>query len=231
MRRTLARLPLKPPKPRLGEGLHQSATSPSTLRIHGGVTAPQAVDGTFQPVAKRQRPNKPGIRPTDPTSVTAWPPQPPMLLTTEQSDDLGTYITRDSLRLEDVGFEQLVNERRQRSDFHPQGEDATPQGSQAIESSQEERCQCHPLHSTLDRPATNRNHAPRPTQISRRVRRLPSRRTLGFRKEGFLDGPPLSTTQETQALDPKPAHQPNGGCPSTGAPPSNHCGQLVLWAQ
>jgi hypothetical protein len=43
-----------------------------------------------------------------------------MLLTTEQSDNLGTYIARDSLRLEDVGFEQLVNERRQRSDFHPQ---------------------------------------------------------------------------------------------------------------
>jgi hypothetical protein len=42
-----------------------------------------------------------------------------MLLTTEQSDDLGKYIVRDSLRLEDVGFEQLVNERRQRSDFHP----------------------------------------------------------------------------------------------------------------
>jgi hypothetical protein len=140
-----------------------------------------------------------------------------MLLTTEQSDNLGMYIACDSLRLEDVGFEQLVNEQRQRSDFHPQGEDAMPQGSQAIEPSQGERCQRYPLHSTLDRPATNRNHATKPTQISRQVRRLPSRRTLGLRKEGLLDGPPLSITQEAQALDPKPVHQPNGGCPSTSA--------------
>jgi hypothetical protein len=42
-----------------------------------------------------------------------------MLLTTEQSNDLGTYIVHDSLRLEDVVFKQLVNDRRQQLDFHP----------------------------------------------------------------------------------------------------------------
>jgi hypothetical protein len=58
-------------------------------------------------------------RPLDPTSVTEWPPKPPLLLTAEQSDDLGTYIVRDTNRLTEIGFEKLVEERRQRSDFHP----------------------------------------------------------------------------------------------------------------
>jgi hypothetical protein len=41
------------------------------------------------------------------------------MLSTQQLDDLGTYIVRDSQRLLEVGFDQLVKERRGRSDFHP----------------------------------------------------------------------------------------------------------------
>jgi hypothetical protein len=89
------------------------------IRTHGGITAPCSSVEELQPVAKRQRKTQPVTRPTDPTFVIAWPPQPHMLLTTEQLDGLGTYIVGDSLRLEDAGFEQLVNERRQRLDFHP----------------------------------------------------------------------------------------------------------------
>jgi hypothetical protein len=58
-------------------------------------------------------------RPLDPNSVTEWPPKPPLLLTAEQSDDLGTYIVRNTDRLTEIGFEKLMEERRQRSDFHP----------------------------------------------------------------------------------------------------------------
>jgi hypothetical protein len=58
-------------------------------------------------------------RPLDPTSVTEWPPKPPLLLIAEQSNDLGTYIVRNANRLTEIGFEKLVEERRQRSDFHP----------------------------------------------------------------------------------------------------------------
>jgi hypothetical protein len=58
-------------------------------------------------------------RQLDPTSVTEWPPKPPLQLTAEQSDDLDTYIVRDANRLTEIGFEKLVEERRQRSDFHP----------------------------------------------------------------------------------------------------------------
>jgi hypothetical protein len=41
------------------------------------------------------------------------------MLTTHQSNDLGRYIVRDSKRLLEVGFDQLVAERQGRSDFHP----------------------------------------------------------------------------------------------------------------
>jgi hypothetical protein len=58
-------------------------------------------------------------RPLDPTSVTDWPPKPPPLLTAEQLDDLGTYMVLDTNRLTKIGFEKLVEERPQRSDFHP----------------------------------------------------------------------------------------------------------------
>jgi hypothetical protein len=58
-------------------------------------------------------------RPLDPTSVTEWPRKPPLLLTAEQLDDLGTYIVHDANRLTKIGFKKLVEERRQRSDFYP----------------------------------------------------------------------------------------------------------------
>jgi hypothetical protein len=58
-------------------------------------------------------------QPLDPTSVTEWPTKQPLLLTAEQSDDLGTYIVRDANRLTEIGFEKLVEERQQRSYFHP----------------------------------------------------------------------------------------------------------------
>ena len=44
----------------------------------------------------------------------------PLVLSEAQSENLSEYIVRDSSRLLDVGFEQLVRERRKRSNFHPQ---------------------------------------------------------------------------------------------------------------
>jgi hypothetical protein len=41
------------------------------------------------------------------------------MLTTQQSDDLDTYIVRDSKRLLEVGFVKLMDERRGRSNFDP----------------------------------------------------------------------------------------------------------------
>lgn len=83
-------------------------------------------DGTLGPVLKRARSSPPGpprppvsINISDPTSVMDWPPSPPLVLSEQQSNDLGTYLARDSKRLEEVGFETLVNERRKRSDFSP----------------------------------------------------------------------------------------------------------------
>jgi hypothetical protein len=59
-------------------------------------------------------------QPGDPTSVTEWPPQPPLLLTEEQSDNLGTWYTiHDMQRLMEAGFKKIVEERMQRTDFHP----------------------------------------------------------------------------------------------------------------
>lgn len=112
MRTVLGRLPLKPPKPRL------------TLPIHGGTTATQATDGGLLPTLKRKRiqgPAQLGPSPTraDPTSVTEWPPSPPLLLSEAQSENLGTYIDRDTKRLGEIGFAKLVSERRKRSDFSP----------------------------------------------------------------------------------------------------------------
>jgi hypothetical protein len=96
----------------------------------------------------------------------AWPLQPPMLLTTEQSEDLGTYIVCDSLPLEDVSFEQLVNERRQRLDFHPKVKTLR---HNTTEPPQRERHKRDLLYSTLDQPTTDQDHAVRPPQISRQV--------------------------------------------------------------
>jgi hypothetical protein len=92
------------------------------VRKHGGLEATIGSDGCPMPSPKRRRPNnKPGMvtRPTppDPTSVLEWPPKPPLLLTATQSEDLGAYIDRDSKRLQEIGFERLVAERRGRSDF------------------------------------------------------------------------------------------------------------------
>ena len=44
----------------------------------------------------------------------------PLVLSETQSENLSEYIVRDSSRLLDVGFEQLVREQRKRSNFHPQ---------------------------------------------------------------------------------------------------------------
>jgi hypothetical protein len=51
--------------------------------------------------------------------VMDWPPEPPVILTEQQSEDLGEYIERDAQRLDDLGFTRFVAERRKQSDFHP----------------------------------------------------------------------------------------------------------------
>jgi hypothetical protein len=127
MRSALGRLPLKPPKPRLISAMDQPTGQVQGLQLpgptvqeHNGVPAPRAPDGRLlPPEAKRRRsrhqPMK--VAPSDPMSVMERPPSPPLVLSESQSEDLGTYIKRDSRRLEQVGFSQLVEERRQRSDF------------------------------------------------------------------------------------------------------------------
>jgi hypothetical protein len=127
MRSALGRLPLKPSKPRLISatdqpiGQVQGLQLPGpTVREHGGVPAPRAPDGRLLPPEakwRRLRHQPMDVAPSDPTSVMEWPPSPPLVLSESQSEDLGTYIKRDSRRLERVGFSQLVEEQRQRSDF------------------------------------------------------------------------------------------------------------------
>jgi hypothetical protein len=164
MRTVLGRLPLKPPKPRL------------TLRIHGGTTATQATDGGLLPTLKRKRiqgPAQRGPSPTraDPTSVTEWPPSPPLLLSEAQSENLGTYIDRDTKRLGEIGFAKLVSERRKRSDFSPGVRKLRHkaarlldhlQGCSPSRPSPQTRSQRNADDTTMERPTEERNHGPRP---------------------------------------------------------------------
>jgi hypothetical protein len=101
-----------------------------TAESFGGVRATLSPQGEFLPVPKRRRVTRsphPDRSPAAPQSVpirsnlesSSTHNSNPLRLTTQQSDDLGTYIVRDSKRLLEVGFDQLVEERRGRSDFHP----------------------------------------------------------------------------------------------------------------
>ena len=91
------------------------------VRQHGGLPL-------SSPQPKRQRlaaPTPPcptpGSRPGPASSsFTASNLETPLILSEVQSENLGEYIVRDSSRLIDVGFEQLVRERRKCSNFHPQ---------------------------------------------------------------------------------------------------------------
>ena len=91
------------------------------VRQHGGLPL-------SSPQPKRQRlaaPTPPcptpGSRPSPAaSSFAASNRETPLILSEVQSENLGEYIVRDSSRLIDVGFEQLVRERRKRSNFHPQ---------------------------------------------------------------------------------------------------------------
>jgi hypothetical protein len=51
--------------------------------------------------------------------VLEWPPNPPVVLSEQQSEELGEYIDRDAKHLSEVGVARLVSERRKQSDFHP----------------------------------------------------------------------------------------------------------------
>ena len=94
---------------------------PTTVRQHGGALAPQGIDGSLLPQQKRRRINtETQPRPGPVSKTDAAPHQAPLLLSEAQSEDLGEYILRDSSRLRDIGFENLVREWRKRSNFHPE---------------------------------------------------------------------------------------------------------------
>ena len=97
------------------------------MRMHGGRVAPVASDGSPLPPQKRRRmttptPLSPSTSRNAPrTSLeTAGQVSVPLIISEEQSEKLSEYISRDSSRLLDVGFERLVRERRKRSNFNPQ---------------------------------------------------------------------------------------------------------------
>jgi hypothetical protein len=75
-----------------------------------------SMDWSLQLFTKQQRLMKPvtylATRSGDPTSVTAWWPQPPLLLTEEEPDDL--YAAFDGSRLQQVSGKQMKC-----SDLHP----------------------------------------------------------------------------------------------------------------
>jgi hypothetical protein len=122
----MARLPLKPPK--LPTPKDTPAQENPTIRMHGGISAAQDSTGRFLPVPrppkKRQRlasriHSGSGALPTAETSASEsdWPPKSPLILMPEQLDELGKYIKADSGLLEQSGFNELVRQRRGRSDF------------------------------------------------------------------------------------------------------------------
>jgi hypothetical protein len=90
------------------------------VHTHGGTTAELSPKGVPLPILKRRRVSQPpppqgrqmpqALAESDPCLVLEWPPQPPVILSEKQSEDLGEYIDRDADRLEEVGFEQLMAE-------------------------------------------------------------------------------------------------------------------------
>jgi hypothetical protein len=97
------------------------------VRKHGGQPAPVAADGILLPLHKRPRLTTeahtiragPFSRPAPIAQGGGEPPahEGPFLSST-QEDDLSKYITRDSNRLQAVGFGKLVEEKRGRSNLN-----------------------------------------------------------------------------------------------------------------
>jgi hypothetical protein len=88
------------------------------LRQHGGTLVPLSPEGDLLPTLQ-PRPVTMCRNLATEAAAAAESPGNPILLSDTQSDNLSEYIVRDSSRLLDVGFEQLVAERRKCSNFHP----------------------------------------------------------------------------------------------------------------
>ena len=129
----MARLPLKPPKPDIGSVTSEldsprpetqpPSTRPDrdltklpdpTINLHGGAVARRNEHNEWLPAPKRarRRPPPPVAARHNLGQATAHdapaPNLPPLILTEEQTEDLGTYVARDSELLDNLDFGKLV---------------------------------------------------------------------------------------------------------------------------
>ena len=97
-----------PPKPRT-LGRREPPTS-STLRPH----KLRKISSPPGPVSDRARQVS-----NSRSNKSDWPPKAPLLLTEDQSENLGKYIEEHVKILQEQGFDSLVHQVRGKSDIHP----------------------------------------------------------------------------------------------------------------